>query len=77
MVYSLLDSGLPLIRELWIQMRCWYKDAVERPPPPDSFSIANMAADQVDLYWHVPSPGQPIPVLVYIFLVEDSIPEDE
>ena len=34
-----------------------------------------MMVDRVALYWHVPSPGHPIPVGVHPFLVEESIPD--
>ena len=33
LVDSLLTSDLPLIREAWIRIRGWYKDAVDRPLP--------------------------------------------
>ena len=47
------------------------------PLPPVRVAIANMKADQVNLYCQVPSLGQPIPVGVYPLLMEYSILEDK
>ena len=76
-VESLLASDPPLIREAWIQMQGWYKDAIEHPPPPSIVSLAKMTGEREELYRHVPSPGEPIPVGDLTFLVDDDIPEDE
>ena len=73
---SLLASDPPLIREAWIRMQGWYKDAVDHPPPPSRFAIANMMAERFKLYRHVPSLGQPIPLGVHPFLLEESFSED-
>ena len=58
-------------------MRGWYKDALDRPPPPYRVAIATMTAYKVELYRHVPPPGQPIHVGVHHFLVNDSILENK
>ena len=50
---------------------------MDRPPPPARVAIATMTAERVELYRHVPPLGQPIPVGVQPFLVDDSILEDE
>ena len=74
---SLLTSDLPLIREAWIWVWGWYKDAVECPPPQDRVDIANMMSERVELYCKVSSSGQPIPVVFHHLLVKFSIPEYE
>ena len=78
-VESLFAYDLPLIREAWIRMQGWYKDAVDHPPPLARVALATMTAEREDLYRHVPSSGEPIPVEdpPFPFLVNDSIPEDE
>ena len=55
----------------------WYKDAVEPPPPTSRLSLSAMTEEREDLYWHVPPPGEPIPVGDLPFSVDDGIPEDE
>ena len=81
-VDSLLTFDSPLIREAWIReawisMRGWYNDALYRPPPPSRVAIATMMSERVDIYRHVPPPGQLIPVGLQPFLVDNYIPEDE
>ena len=76
-VKSPLTSDPPLIQEAWNQMRGWYKDAVDHPLPPARVAIANITVKRVKLYWPVPPPGQPIPVGVQQFSVDEAIPEDK
>ena len=76
-VGSLLASDLPLIRETWIRMWGWYKDAVDRPPPISRMALATMTAEREEFYRHVPHPGETIHVGDLPFLVGDGIPEDE
>ena len=78
-VEYLLTSDRPLIREAWIRMQGWYKDAVDRPQPPYIVALATMASERHDIYRHVPLPGETIPVgePTLLLLVDDSIPEDE
>ena len=52
----------------------WYKYAID-PPPPPRVTIERMTSERKELYYHVPTPGRPIPVEVISFSVEDSIPE--
>ena len=58
-------------------MRGWYKVTVVLPPPPSRVTIAIMTLERFELFWNVPLPGDPIPVGVLPFLVNDDIPEDE
>ena len=48
---------------------------VNHLPPPSIVAISIMTAERVELYQHVPLPGQPIPVGVQPLPVDDSIPE--
>ena len=61
-VESLLASDPPLIRKSWIWMRGWYKDSVDRPPPPSRVALATMMTEKEKNYRVVPPPGEPIPV---------------
>ena len=61
-VESLLTYDLSIIREAWIRMWGWYKEAVERPPPPSRVALATLTSEREELYRHVPLLGEPIPV---------------
>ena len=54
-----------------------YRYAIYRPPSPARVSISTMTVEGVELYWHVPLPGQPVPVEVQPFMLEYSIPKEE
>ena len=79
MVEFVLASDLTLIREAWIRMRGWYKNSVDRHPPPSRMTLGTMTEEREELYRDVPSSGEPIPVEYppFPFLVDDSIPDDE
>ena len=70
---SLLESDLILVKELWIRMRVWYKDAVA-PSPLARVTIKWLTAYRVELYRLVPPSVMPILVEVNLFTIEDSIP---
>ena len=40
-------------------------------------TIERITAERVEIYWHVPLPDQPIPVVVTPFPVEDSVPDEK
>ena len=42
----------------------------DRPPPPSRFPIGHIMPEQVELYQHVPFPGQTITVGVHLFPVD-------
>ena len=58
-------------------MREWYKYAIDRLPPPVRVDLVTMTAEREELYWHFPSPGEPIPVGGLPLSVDYGIPEDE
>ena len=43
-------------------MRGWYKEAVDRPQPPDRVAPDTMTTERDELYQHFPFLGEPIPV---------------
>ena len=59
-------------------MKGWYKDAVNRAPPPARATLERITAERVELYSQVPSPGDNILVTVNPSEIDDSVPtEDE
>ena len=67
---SLLASDPPLVREVWIRMWVWYKDAMDRPQPSSRVAITTMLAWQVKQYRHIPYPGKLILMGVNPFLAK-------
>ena len=76
---SLLASDLTLIREAWIRMLVWYKESLDRHPPPARVDLVTMTSEREEISGHVPSPVEPIPVEdpPFLFLVDDFTLEDE
>ena len=56
-VETLLGADPPNPKEAWRRLKGWYKAAVNRAPPPARATLERIAAEQVDLYSYVPSPG--------------------
>ena len=77
-IERLLVEDPPLHKESWHQMKGWYRAAFERTPKPAQVTLYWITAERVDLYQHVPPPGENIPKSVEPFQVENSVPtEDE
>ena len=77
-VETLLGGDLPNAKEAWWRMKGWYKAAVNRAPLPARATLERITAEQVELYRHVPTPGDNIPVTVTPSEIDDSVPtEDE
>ena len=75
---TLLGADLPNPKEAWRRLKGWYKDAVNRAPPPARATLERITAERFDLYSYVPSPGENTPVTVKPVKVDDSVPtEDE
>ena len=59
-------------------MKGWYNAVVDRAPPPTRVTLEQIMAERVDLYCHVQSLGDNIPISINPFKVEDLVPtEDE
>ena len=76
-VERLLGADPPLHREAWRRMKGGYRSAVDRAPLPNWVTFEQITAEWVDLYRHVPPPGEKIPVSVEPFSVEDSVPTED
>ena len=57
-------------------MKGWYAAAGDRPPKPCHETMGNKTAERVELYEHVPPPGEPIPTNVEPKEVEGACPGD-
>ena len=54
---ALLGADPPMPREAWQQLKCWYKAAVDRAPPPTRATLEQITAERVYLYSYEPSTG--------------------
>ena len=69
-IERLLGEDPPLHKEEWHRMKGWYKAVVDRASLPARANFERITAERVDLYRHVPLPGENIPVSVELFQVE-------
>ena len=77
-VEALLVGDSPNAKEAWRRMKGWYKAAVNRAPPPTRAMLERIMAERIELYSHVPPPGDNILVTVTPSEIDDSVPtEDE
>ena len=58
-------------------MKGWYRAEFDRAMPPAWVTLERITAESVDLYRHVPPPGDNIPVYVELFQVEDLVPTED
>ena len=61
-VEALLGGDPPNVKEVWRQMKGWYKAAVNRAPSPAQATLEWITVERFDLYSHMPTPGDNIPV---------------
>ena len=77
-VEALLGEDPPNAKEAWRRMKGWYQAAAKRGPPPARATLERITAERTDLYSHIPSPGENIPVTVEPAEIDDLVPtEDE
>ena len=58
-------------------MKVWYQTAVDCALSPARVTLERIMGEQVDLYCHIPPPGENIPVSVDTFPVEDSVTTED
>ena len=75
-IESLLASEPPLVRETWIRLKGWYRDASYRSPPPSCITLEASTQYRTDLYYKVPLQGDPMPTLLYPSDVFDRVPDE-
>ena len=71
-----MGADPPLIREAWHRIKGWYKDTVDRAPPPARVTLERITAERVALYSYVPPLGENIPISIRPFQVDDSVAEE-
>ena len=76
-IERILGADPPLHKEAWHRIKGWYRDSVNRMPPPAQVTLDWIMAERLDIYCHVPSPGGNIPVSVETFQVEESVPTED
>ena len=76
-VEALLGGDTPNAKEAWRKMKGRYKAAVNRAPPPAQATLERITAERVELYSHVPPPGDNIPVTVTPSEVDDLVPTED
>ena len=64
------------LKEAWRALKGWYAQASDRLPKPCYDSMVKQTAERVKLYEKVPPPGDPIPINVDPFDLDDSVPDD-
>ena len=69
-----LQSGDP--KEAWRCIKGWYRAVEDRAPKPCYESLAKQTAEREKLYEEVSPVGDPIPINVEHFDVQDDLPED-
>ena len=57
-------------------MKGWYRVTEDRAPKPCHESMEKQTKEREELYAKVPPPGDPIPINVDPFEINDAIPED-
>ena len=63
-------------KQAWQQLQSWYKSAGDRPVKPCREDLVSLTQERIELYRRRTPPGDPIPVMVEEFVVDDSPPSD-
>ena len=56
-VEKLLGLDPSLHQEAWHQLKGWYRDAIDRSPPPAWVTLERITSERADLYSYVSPPG--------------------
>ena len=76
-VEALHGGDPPNAKEAWRRMKGWYRALVNRAPPPSQATLERITAERVELYSHVPPPGDNIPVTVTPSDIDDLVPTED
>ena len=63
-------------KQAWQQLQSWYKSAGDRPVKPCREDLVSLTQERIELYRRKRPPGDPIPVMVEEFAIDDSPPSD-
>ena len=70
----MLGTDPLLHKEGWHRMKGWYRSTVDYAPPLAQVTLERITAERVDLYRHLPLPGEKIPVSVDLLQVYHLVP---
>ena len=76
-VDRLLGEDPPFHWEACHRMKGWYLAVVDRTPLPDWVTLERITAERVNLYRHIPHPGENTPISIDILPVEDSVTTED
>ena len=71
-IEKLLEGGN--VKEAYDIAKGWYKKTAARPPTPSRMDLQKVTDERRDLYEHRQSPGEPPPVLIHPFPIQDDVP---
>jgi len=63
-------------KEAWRLLKGWYQNVEDRAPKPCYHSIERQTRERVELYTKVQPPGDPIPINIDPFAINDEVPTD-
>ena len=69
--------GPPLVKYGGILLRGWYREAKKHAPLPAHVTISWMMEDRVELYRRFPPLGRSTPLAMYLFPMDDLVPEED
>ena len=67
----------PLYKEAWHRMNGWYKDLVNRTPPPAWITPKRIILERFNLYHHTHPQEENIPLCIGLYQVEESVPTED
>ena len=76
-IEELLTSDSPFHKESGHQMKGWYKIMAGRTLPPARLTIERVTEERAALHHHIPPPGKNIPISIYPFPLDESVPMED
>ena len=64
------------MQEAWWMLKAWYRNAEDRAPKPCYDTMAKQTAERAELYAKVQAPGEPIPINVEPYAIDNAVPKE-
>ena len=64
------------MQEAWRLLKGWYRVAEDRAPKPCYKAMAKQTSKRAELYARVQPPGEPIPINIQPFDIDDLVPKE-
>ena len=64
------------LKEAWCGLKGWYSAVEEKAPKPCYLSMEKQTKERVELYEKIEPPGDPIPINIDPFEINDAIPTE-